>query len=301
MASFLVEGGPMFHLRSVVFAMLGELRTSVGRVALAVAGVLGCVGVLAPAAGAATAVSCGSTISAPGKYFLAANCSGPGIAINASNVTLKLKGHTMTGPGTGDIGVAGVETFHTTRVNILGPGTITNYGFGVALDQGVTHSTVGGITANNNAAAIFIATVGTNDNTIRNNTADHNANSGMVIDGSGTSIHGNTVNNNSGEGFDVEGDGNAIRGNIADNNGDNGIVVNANSNTLNGNTTDNNSSDGIFVNGPNPPLPGATNNTIRGNTALGNSSDDLFDGNPGCDSNRWNGNTFNTANQPCIH
>jgi hypothetical protein len=25
------------------------------------------------------------------------------------------------------------------------------------------------------------------------------------------------------------------------------------------------------------------------------------DNNPNCDNNKWNGNTFNTANQSCIH
>ena len=41
------------------------------------------------------AVTCGEAITAPGHYFLASDCSGDGIRIEASGVRLKLAGHTM--------------------------------------------------------------------------------------------------------------------------------------------------------------------------------------------------------------
>ena len=65
-------------------------------------------------------------------------------------------------------------------------------------------------------------------------------------------------------------------------------------NHLNNNQVINNNSFGILLDS------GATNYHINGNTALGNYVD-LADGNPNCDDNKWNGNTFVTASQPCIH
>ena len=39
-------------------------------------------------------VTCGDPITAPGQYFLASDCTGEGIRIAASDVHLKLDGHT---------------------------------------------------------------------------------------------------------------------------------------------------------------------------------------------------------------
>ena len=65
------------------------------------AGVLSMSALEVAAAGSGTPITCPATISAPGKYFLAADCSGSGIAITSSNVTLNLKRHTMDGFGSG--------------------------------------------------------------------------------------------------------------------------------------------------------------------------------------------------------
>ena len=73
--------------------------TRVG-MALMLEGALGVLGGFASAASAA--VSCGSTISTAGSYALGADCSGAGITITASDVTLSLNGHTMTGTGGGE-------------------------------------------------------------------------------------------------------------------------------------------------------------------------------------------------------
>jgi hypothetical protein len=73
--------------------------------ALVLAGGLGALGGLVPPASAATTVSCGSTISTAGSYALAADCSGAGVTITASDVTLSLNGHTMTGAGGFTVGV----------------------------------------------------------------------------------------------------------------------------------------------------------------------------------------------------
>ena len=72
-------------------------------------------------------VTCGSPITAPGQYVLMGDCMGPGITITASDVHLKLNGHTMTGPGPGD----GINVSNVSHVHIEGPGTISSYFYGI--------------------------------------------------------------------------------------------------------------------------------------------------------------------------
>ncbi len=87
-------------------------RVSLG---ILLAGVLSAIaGVARAADGPPTPVTCGSAISASGQYVLAGDCNGPGITITASDVHLKLMGHTMTGlPSSEGIGADNVSHVHT--------------------------------------------------------------------------------------------------------------------------------------------------------------------------------------------
>ena len=76
-----------------------------------------------------------------------------------------------------------------------------------------------------------------------------------------------------------------------------GVAVSASSSD---NHLDNNQASGNGFQGIGVEL-GSTSNHINGNTALMNGVFDLQDQNANCDDNKWNGNTFVTANQPCIH
>src|ERR1043165_9209904 len=81
-----------------------------------------------------------TTINSPGQYRLAADLTfkpgGPAglpssstcITIGASNVDLDLNGHTITGPGGGADGTAGISVTAKTMVDIKGPGVITIFG-----------------------------------------------------------------------------------------------------------------------------------------------------------------------------
>jgi len=81
------------------------------------------------------------------------------------------------------------------------------------------------------------------------------------------------------------------------NGGINGIALIGSNNEVHANTTDNN----IGLNGIWAPL-GSTGNNITGNTSFNNAPFDMDDDNPNCDSNKWEGNRFNTTNQPsCVH
>ena len=70
----------------------------------------------------------------------------------------------------------------------------------------------------------------------------------------------------------------------------------SNNNQVSANTNSNNQGgSGLVI------LEGSVGNTISGNKSFDNTVFDMEDDNPNCGSNRWQGNHFNTASQPCIH
>jgi len=201
------------------------------------------------AAGPPTGVTCGDTITAPGQYFLLGDCSGAGITITASDVHLKLMGHTMTG-SLPLVFFDGVSASNVSHVHIEGPGTITNYNNGINF-VGVSDSNVEQVSSTANRRGLYLFN-STTDTHVNNNVFSMNVLEGMIVDMSSD----NHLNNNQSIG-----------------NGTYGIDV----------------------------APGSTGNHVNGNTALGNRLFDLFDGNMSCDNNKWNGNTFVSANMSCIH
>lgn len=90
---------------------------------------------------------------------------------------------------------------------------------------------------------------------------------------------------------------NFVANNIADDNGGGIVLVTlttgSNNNEIHANTTNNNNR-GIRI------FLGSTGNKVTGNYSFANSVVDMKDDNPGCDSNKWRGNHFGTANQSCI-
>lgn len=283
---------------------------------LGLAGVLGTIGGFAPAAAAApTPVSCGSTISASGSYVLAADCSGPAIEITASDVTLDLHGHRMTGVLVGD----GLNPI--SGVTIEGPGKLSgNIALGVRdiiTGSSVSRVKVGGNiavggpgnTVSDNTVGGAIQIFHTGGDTVSGNTI-HGSGSvaGIALDFSGdNTITDNTVKNPGGDGMWLfESDDDTITNNTLNNNGSDGIALVASSfsnagNRIINNTVNHNGGDGIdLANGVNPVgINTVFGNTVSGNTARHNMSYDLFDGNA-CGSNTWTGNIFKTANLTCI-
>ena len=134
-------------------------------------------------------------------------CSGNGIIIGADNITLNLNGHTISGtPGPGDGNAAGVRLPMRSGVLVTGQpgnsgktGTITGFDAGVVVNGG-SANTVENLTVRDNIGPNdSTATLGDGivlfssaDNTIRNNTVDHNGlYDGIGVLGSGS--HRNTV------------------------------------------------------------------------------------------------------------
>jgi Periplasmic copper-binding protein (NosD) len=211
-------------------------RVSLG---ILLAGVM-IVGAGQAAADPPTPVTCGDTITAPGQYFLAGDCTspGPGITITASDVHLKLMGHTMNGVVRLSPGIQAINVSH---VHIEGPGTITNYGVGIAF-QTVSDSHVEQVSCTANGEGLNLQN-STNTH-VNNNIFSMNKFAGVIT----TNSMDNHLNDNQAIG-----------------NGSYGITVGSGStsNHINGNTALGNGSFDLDDENPN-----CDNNTWNGNTFM---------------------------------
>lgn len=245
---------------------------------------------------AATTVTCGDEITSSGTYNLAASCSGDGIAILASHVTLNLNGHTMTGPGED-----GIFASSASAIGIVGPGTIAGYGFGIEWDfisrSHITHVTV------TNSTAHGIGFLDSSDNQLISDSVTGSTFHGITFNGcNGNLISGVTSTGNGDNGlYLASSGGNRVLRSTFDANGLDGIAVGtvgngpANKNEILENTANDNATYGIAVNGD------VTGSYVYANSAHGNFVDDLADLSDVCSTGTWLKNKFGTANDGCIH
>ena len=241
----------------------------------------------APALAANPVTACGVVLSEPGNYGLTGDllaCPGNAIVISASNVSLNLKGHSITCGGTDGIGVlvTGVSDVQVKN------GTITGCNVGV-LFSGTTESKITHLTLNGNVfdpvllGGFAISLFGASNNKITANHATENITGIRVLRGGGNRISGNVASDNFGSPFSVgmallNSENNTVTGNRANRNAVTGILVGGGTtgNILRGNVANENGGFGIAMFGRELfGIPLAEGVLIQGNTALGNGAQDL--------------------------
>jgi len=221
--------------------------------------------------------ACPFAITAAGTYTLTNNLTAAGDCITITqplgdSVTINLNGFTITGDGSG---AAIVAPNPGKKISVVGQGTITNFLYGVQLDQ-TSDVTVKRLNVNNTFVGIVIGQgsvydstasdnflgVGAGDkSTITNVTANNNPNFGIVV-GAGSSVEQSTANNN-GAGIIVSGDKSLVKNSTANGN-DFGIFVEGVSATVTQCTANGNGSAGIAADG--------TQSNINHNTANNNAT-----------------------------
>ena len=230
-------------------------------------------------AGSLYGQSCGSTITK--STTLHANlgpCSGDGLFIGASNIILNLNGFSITGPGT-PMGVIGVWVLAgNTGVKINGPGIITGFDQGILLD---------GLTDGSRVTQVQLLgnffngiEVGSNTNTIINNTVSSSACYGIKVGNNNNQLTGNAIRGAT----DVLGSGTCATENEPPAGGT-GIWIVVALGTVVRNNTVNASSNGLFTDGF------SSGTTIANNDFSGNTQDGLTSqGQATMTSNQANGN-----------
>jgi len=196
------------------------------------------------------------TITSAGLYVLDDNESstGHGIIVNADNVTIDLRGYTITGPGglEGYYGIHVASGYENVEVR---NGTVTDFDYGVRAESGTSSIRVINLrVSNNDPQGIWL--LGSN-NLVKDCTISSNGNIGM-FSGYGSLVTGNNVSNNANYGIQVD-DGSLVMGNTTSYNRvgiDAYFGVTVKNNTVFGNTET-----GILLEG---------NDLVDGNTAYGN-------------------------------
>lgn len=202
------------------------------------------------------------TINTSGSYYLNGNLSsiGDGIIVNADDVTIDFKGHTISGNGTGN----GVNTNEFSNIQIKN-GTITNFSVGV-LNPG----TNGKLTSVLNIRAVSNTSHGIylDDDAcvVKNSIASRNGGIGIYVYGLGTIVQGNQVDfNTSGIAGIVVTQATVLDNAVGSNTG-NGIQANGSS-TIKNNLVFGNSAVGIYV---------GQQALVDGNTSASNGGGNLF-------------------------
>jgi parallel beta-helix repeat protein len=261
-----------------------------------------------------TQSTCPIVIDQPGTYLLATDV-GPcapgvdGIDISASNVTLQLAGHTITGTATAGTcdNALGISIFSSgpmlTNVNVHGSGTINRFALGfdaansanssvkflnvnancpdLGFAEGIEIDPPGGhwmlqgnVVRGPGATTAGIVLFDVNTNTLVLNDVNDSV---SIADSSNNIIVNNTASDNDGGIFLIT------------------VTLGSNNNQVSANTTSNNQFGGLTIS------VGSVGNTISGNKSFNNTPFDMEDDNPSCGTNTWRGNHFKIASQSCIH
>ena len=142
---------------------------------------------------------CGATIVADLEldHDLVCSVFVGGLIVGANGVTIHLKGHSITGASRGPP-VRGITVNGRTDVNIVGPGTVTNFRTGIAITA--SHDVlVRKVTVVNNGASVFgdgdgIRVVASTDVTIEKCNIRGNGNDGIqVLASTGVRLEKNEV------------------------------------------------------------------------------------------------------------
>ena len=190
-------------------------------------------------------------------------CTGDGLVITASNVTLDLNGHTIWGGGGSDAGVSasGPDAIRVLRGTIRGFG-----GSGVELFNS-TGSRVGGVTLAQNGTGVTV--IGDGFKASGDVVTSTASGSGFAIVGNDAVISGNTVFNTATGGIRVAGIRSTIANNTVSDSGSIGIELaigpNGASGAITGNAVTSSGQDGIDAVG----RAAITQNTVTESTGHG--------------------------------
>jgi parallel beta-helix repeat protein len=247
-------------------------------------------------AGAVNIAACPFAISAPGNYVVTANlmCAGNGITIAASNVSVNLNGHIITGSGSGVGVLVSPTSGRLNQVGISGPGLIRTFADGINIfdsdDVQVSLVTVVG-------NPVGVLGNGANRLTVGSNVIARNSSFGLELVASvNAAVTGNQVVGNNVGILLIMGSANTVSGNTASGNALSGIEISGNTARVSSNITNGNGGSGIVVDA------GASGNQIFSNTSsVGNANFDLQDSNASCDANFWSSNISFTKNQACVN
>jgi large repetitive protein len=185
-------------------------------------------------------------------------CTGDGIVVGASGITIDLKGFTIRGDR--DLGDYGIDDSAGYDNITIKNGLIRNFYLGVAADGAADSVSVSSLVANGNSV-YGISIVGDSAK-VQSSTASGNATAGIFVGGDFAQVKSLTVAGNGSYGMIVGGDFARIKSSTAAGSSTLGFEVIGDSAQVTSSIAAGNGVDGIYVNGDAP--------SIKGNHADGN-------------------------------
>ena len=273
-------------------------------------GALGALLILACASSARadTAVSSCGTLSSPGTYFLTTNLTSSGtcLIVTSEGVAIDLKGHTITGDGSGD-GISdgdvgfesmaivngkirnfnrGVGLGESCCVVIANLDSSNNTGDGIVIGNccsildsvkansnggnGIVASdccyTINQVQANNNGGGGIVAAANGCCTTVSNSTVTGNGGTGVFEQGCCSFLVKSTVKNNGADGVDMDDCCNFVVNSTVSGNGGAGVHMIDDDNLVSGAKVSGNGGDGIFLRNRQNQI---TNSKSTGNGGVG--------------------------------
>jgi hypothetical protein len=171
-----------------------------------------------------TTISACGTISTAGNFVLTKNLSGVGdcLTLTASNINIDLKGHTISGNGTGS-GITGNNIVNI----VINDGSIQGFTTGIRLT--LSNST------------------NTGNHTIQNMNVSSNAGDGILIDGCCDTYSNIIASNNGGDGLDTGGCCSTVNNVVTNSNSGDGMDLISCCYVVENSISSLNSGDGIFA------------------------------------------------------
>jgi hypothetical protein len=264
---------------------------------------------------------CGTIISAPGNYDIAASLTSTSntidcIEIDSPGVNLAIaKNISLSGPGGSSVTAAGVSITKSAYGVVLNVAGATIQGFGIGIDdEAVAGSIIGGTLTGNAAQGILVkdtSSVHISSVVCQNNGGaglELLRSSGVIVDGVpalqsnegyGLWVHSSSDN----QFFNLDIFGNQLSGAYVGESGTDRLSAKqgardeapSNRNVFLNSGAIQNGGGGFVID------LGDSHNVITGSAAQSNLDDDMIDENKDCDHNIWNGNSFEKANATCIH
>ena len=181
-----------------------------------------------PSTGSAAAPGCGDTISTSATLTIdvgtsSTGCSGNGLVIDTSGVTLDLAHHTIWGDniGASDYGVRIQPSVSDVTIK---NGSIRDFVFGIGSGGSSDKTTIDHVVLGRNGTGILMPSSATHV-TATKVVAVSSTSDGIAVSGDDSSVTDSVVTNSNGRGIVVDGLRETVTNGIASKNGDNGIVI----------------------------------------------------------------------------
>jgi large repetitive protein len=218
-------------------------------------------------AGGVTAItSCGQTVTTSAVLAQDLQCSGAGVVVGASGITIDLKGFTIRGDrDPSDYGIDDSGGYDGVSVK---NGVLRNFAVGIGGFSGANGLKITSVVATGNTFG-GVAVIG-DSISVASSILAGNGSYGLDVGGNGVSIVGSNASGNAADGLIVAGDSASIRSSIVAGNGDRGVILVGDSDSVKSTTLTGNGNVGVVLQGNDASLTG---NRADGNGFVGGSSD----------------------------